>query len=197
MDNASQRQSESKGAAEEEPPSSNTSYDPTVFQRPHPDDRGEVDGKPRKKGSGRTVLIKELLQSPPQPTMPATAEQDPQRITRCMRLLWLAASMKTCDVIVTTLPTDDENVAQPGSYVLSVTLKGYHVRESPFNLVAGSGFFSDVLAQHKEPPAVNESIAGGARARLAALALGAQPKGGQRNPRACLDVLVATRCLAS
>ena len=43
-------------------------------------------------------------------------------------------------------------VDQPGSYVLSVTLKGYHVRESPFNITAGSGFFSDHLAQHKEPP---------------------------------------------
>ena len=30
--------------------------------------------------------------------------------------------------------------------------KGYHIRESPFNLVAGSGFLSDHLAQHKEPP---------------------------------------------
>ena len=37
-------------------------------------------------------------------------------------------------------------VLQPGSYVLSVTLKGYHIKESPFNIVAGSGFFSDVLA---------------------------------------------------
>jgi len=39
-------------------------------------------------------------------------------------------------------------VTKPGSYVLSVTLRGYHIRESPFNLVAGSGFFSDVLAEH-------------------------------------------------
>ena len=30
-------------------------------------------------------------------------------------------------------------IEQPGSYVLSATLKGYHIRDSPFNLVAGSG----------------------------------------------------------
>ena len=53
--------SENGGAAEEpepEPggslPSSTTaSYDPTVFQRPHPDDRGAADGTPRKKGDGK------------------------------------------------------------------------------------------------------------------------------------------------
>ncbi len=43
-------------------------------------------------------------------------------------------------------------VLQPGSYVLSVTLRGYHIKESPFNLVAGSGFFSDVLAELPSPP---------------------------------------------
>ena len=50
-----------KGAAEEPEPepggslSSTTtaSYDPTVFQRPHPDDRGSADGTPRKKGDGK------------------------------------------------------------------------------------------------------------------------------------------------
>ena len=54
--------SSGKGAAEEPEPGpdgsvaspSITSYDPTVFQRPHPDDRGGGDGKgkPRKKGDG-------------------------------------------------------------------------------------------------------------------------------------------------
>ena len=56
--------SDNGGAAEEpepEPdddaPSSSTtaSYDPTVFQRPHPDDRAggaDGNGKPRKKGDG-------------------------------------------------------------------------------------------------------------------------------------------------
>jgi hypothetical protein len=43
-------------------------------------------------------------------------------------------------------------VLQPGSYVLSVTLKSYHIKESPFNIVAGSGFFSDVLAGLPAPP---------------------------------------------
>ena len=53
--------SDGKGAAEEPepepadagPPSSATSYDPTVFQRPHPDDRGGADGKARKEGGGK------------------------------------------------------------------------------------------------------------------------------------------------
>ena len=50
--------SDGKGAAEEPepplddagPPSSAASYDPSVFQRPHPADRGGGDGKPRKGG---------------------------------------------------------------------------------------------------------------------------------------------------
>ena len=50
--------SDGKGAAEEPepepddagPPSSTASYDPSVFQRPHPADRGGGDGKPRKGG---------------------------------------------------------------------------------------------------------------------------------------------------
>ena len=53
--------SDGKGAAEEpDPPpddagprSSVASYDPTVFQQPHPADRGGGDGKPRKGGSGK------------------------------------------------------------------------------------------------------------------------------------------------
>ena len=61
---ASTRKSESKGAAEETDPeldgslpsSSTASYDPTVFQRPHPDDRGGAHGsKPRKKGGGKDI----------------------------------------------------------------------------------------------------------------------------------------------
>ena len=54
--------SSGKGAAEEPEPgpdgsvssSTTASYDPTVFQRPHPDDRagGNGNGKPRKKGDG-------------------------------------------------------------------------------------------------------------------------------------------------
>ena len=53
--------SDGKGAAEERerepahagPPSSATSYDPTVFQHPHPADRGGGDGKTRKGGGGK------------------------------------------------------------------------------------------------------------------------------------------------
>ena len=50
------------------------------------------------------------------------------------------------------------NISAPGSYVLSVTLKGFHIRESPLNLVAGSGFFSDHLAQHREPPSAPNNV---------------------------------------
>ena len=53
--------SDGKGAAEEPepppddagPPSSAASYDPSVFQRPHPADRGGADGKARKEGGGK------------------------------------------------------------------------------------------------------------------------------------------------
>ena len=49
-----------KGAAEEPDPEPNdslsssttASYDPTVYQRPHPDDRGGGNGKPRKTDGG-------------------------------------------------------------------------------------------------------------------------------------------------
>ena len=59
---SSRSTSNEKGAAEEAGPepgdslsSSSTaaSYDPTVFQRPHPDDRAGADGTPRKKGDGK------------------------------------------------------------------------------------------------------------------------------------------------
>ena len=59
---SSRSTSNEKGAAEEPQPeadslssssSTTASYDPTVFQRPHPDDRGGADGTPRKKGHGK------------------------------------------------------------------------------------------------------------------------------------------------
>ena len=51
---SSRSTSNEKGAAEEqEPEREPASYDPTVFQRPHPDDRGDADGTPRKKGDGK------------------------------------------------------------------------------------------------------------------------------------------------
>ena len=53
---SSRSTSNEKGAAEEPEPASSAStpsYDPTVFQRPHPDDRGGADGTPRKKGDGK------------------------------------------------------------------------------------------------------------------------------------------------
>ena len=41
---------------------------------------------------------------------------------------------------------------------LHTLLQGYHIKESPINLVAGSGFFSDHLAQHKEPPSAPGNV---------------------------------------
>ena len=59
--NGTRAKDDGKGAAEEPGPepfdslssSTTASYDPTVFQRPHPDDRGGADGTPRKKGDGK------------------------------------------------------------------------------------------------------------------------------------------------
>ena len=57
-DSNRRNKNEGKGAAEEPEPdgslssSTTASYDPTVFQRPHPDDRGGADGKARKEGDG-------------------------------------------------------------------------------------------------------------------------------------------------
>ena len=61
MASSNRSKSDGKGAAEEPQPEPNNSlpssttasYDPTVFQRPHPDDRGGADGTPRKKGDGK------------------------------------------------------------------------------------------------------------------------------------------------
>ena len=58
---SSRSTSNEKGAAEEAGPEADdslsstttTSYDPTVFQRPHPADRGGGDGKARKEGGGK------------------------------------------------------------------------------------------------------------------------------------------------
>ena len=57
------------------------------------------------------MCIRDSLGGTDAPRMPEDPQEDPVRYAQCMRLLWLAASMKSCDVIVTTLPTDDDNVA--------------------------------------------------------------------------------------
>ena len=70
---SSRSTSNEKGAAEERGPeadgslsssssSSTASYDPTVFQRPHPDDRAAADGTPRKKGDGKAKKSKDKAQ---------------------------------------------------------------------------------------------------------------------------------------
>ena len=43
-------------------------------------------------------------------------------------------------------------LSQAGSYVLSVTLRGLHIKDSPFNIVAGEGFPSSPLLSHLSPP---------------------------------------------
>ena len=51
--------------------------------------------------------IKEMLTQPEAPPMPEDPEYAPERYAQCMRLLWLAASMKSFDVVVCLLPTDE------------------------------------------------------------------------------------------
>lgn len=43
--------------------------------------------------------------------MPEDPEYAPERYAQCMRLLWLAASMKSFDVVVCLLPTDEANIS--------------------------------------------------------------------------------------
>jgi len=43
--------------------------------------------------------------------MPEDPDEDPERYAQCMRLLWLAASMKAFDVVVLLLPTEEANAA--------------------------------------------------------------------------------------
>jgi len=45
------------------------------------------------------------------PCMPEDPIEDPDRYAQCMRLLWLAASMKSFDVVVCLLPSDEENTS--------------------------------------------------------------------------------------
>ena len=54
--------------------------------------------------------ITELLKSPEVPTLPESEESDPERHMMCLRLLWLWASMKSLDVVICLLPTDDANL---------------------------------------------------------------------------------------
>ncbi len=50
-------------------------------------------------------------------------------------------------------------LTKPGSYVLSVTTRGYHIKDSPFNLVSGDAKLTDHLAQPRR--ALAEPGAGG------------------------------------
>ena len=52
----------------------------------------------------------EMLQAPAPMEMPEAADRHPERFAKCLRLLWLWASMKSLNVVVCLLPTDDENL---------------------------------------------------------------------------------------
>ena len=51
------------------------------------------------------------MRPPDEPSLPADTKDDPDRYAQCMRLLWLATSMKSFDVLVALLPTDEQNLA--------------------------------------------------------------------------------------
>ena len=53
----------------------------------------------------------ELLGPPAVPSMPEDPSEDPVRYAQCIRLLWLAASMKAFDVVVVLLESDAANAA--------------------------------------------------------------------------------------
>lgn len=52
----------------------------------------------------------DLLRAPPAPPMPEDKLRNPERYSQCMRLLWLAASMKSFDVVVVLLPDDAQSL---------------------------------------------------------------------------------------
>jgi len=65
----------------------------------------------RKRGKAAAPLsVTELLSAPTTPEMPVSPEEAPERYARCMRLLLLASGMKSFDVVVLMLSTDDENL---------------------------------------------------------------------------------------
>ena len=55
--------------------------------------------------------LAEMLGPPTVPSMPEDPIEDPVRYAQCIRLLWLAASMKSFDVVVCMLDSDEANVA--------------------------------------------------------------------------------------
>ena len=59
----------------------------------------------------RVRSVAELISPPWVPSMPEDPLEHPERYAQCMRLLWLAASMKAFDVVVILLATDEANVA--------------------------------------------------------------------------------------
>lgn len=65
----------------------------------------------RRRRLSRTEIALDMLQAPAVPQMPEQVHNDPVRYAQCMRLLWLAASMKSFDVVVLLLPSDADNVA--------------------------------------------------------------------------------------
>lgn len=58
----------------------------------------------------RAEMAFDMMQAPAVPSMPQEVDDDPVRYAQCMRLLWLAASMKSFDVVVCLLPADYDNI---------------------------------------------------------------------------------------
>ena len=101
----------------------------------------------------RPGSIGNLLRAPPTPVMPEDAENNPERYAQCMRLLWLAASMKSFDVLVALLPTDKANLEICGLVADMLPLLQSvhkHQRQPPQVLVTLSS--EDVLRGHDLSP---------------------------------------------
>ena len=55
--------------------------------------------------------LRGVLQPPTVPAIKEIAGDDSEKYSRCLRLLWLKASMRSLDVVISLLPTDDENLS--------------------------------------------------------------------------------------
>lgn len=82
---------------------------PQRQRRPSIDRGSLMHADPR--GNSIRQSVAELLAPPAVPIMPEDPTEDPVRYAQCIRLLWLAASMKAFDVVVVLLDSDEANVA--------------------------------------------------------------------------------------
>ncbi|KAL3921296.1 MAG: hypothetical protein SGPRY_004953 [Prymnesium sp.] len=63
-----------------------------------------------RKTRGPPLSVAELLSPPSAPEMPEGAADEPHRYSACMRLLMLASCMKSLDVVLLMMPSDEENL---------------------------------------------------------------------------------------